>query len=281
MLGVFFSLLASRAVSFPTNDAVLAGDSEICMWVVAHTNYLPGTNTVVDWQNPMEAYGPAEGDVTNIVSLGDSGEITLSFELPVLNGPGWDFAVFENSFNEYFLELAFVEVSADGTNFVRFPGTSLTPNPVPFWGAFVDPADVDKLAGKYEAGKGTPFDLDDVGLDVIQSIRLVDIHGNGSVTDSVGNVIYDPDPTEGSGGFDLDGIGARYPATELSIQSVPAGAQLQWYGLSNLCYTVQRTENLLSIAWTNLTTICPQHGQIVSMVDSNAPSHRIYRLEIK
>ena len=33
-----------------------------------------------------------------IVSLGDGGYAVLSFERPIKNGPGWDFAIFENSF---------------------------------------------------------------------------------------------------------------------------------------------------------------------------------------
>ena len=32
-----------------------------------------------------------------IVSLGDGGEAILSFERFIENGPGWDFAIFENS----------------------------------------------------------------------------------------------------------------------------------------------------------------------------------------
>jgi hypothetical protein len=65
--------------------------------------------------------GPSDG---RTVSLGDGGTATLTFEYPVADGPGWDFAVFENgfsSFGGYFLELATVAVSSDGINFVPFP----------------------------------------------------------------------------------------------------------------------------------------------------------------
>jgi len=39
-----------------------------------------------------------------IVSLGDGGAAVLQFALPVRNGEGWDFAVFENSFDGLFLD---------------------------------------------------------------------------------------------------------------------------------------------------------------------------------
>ena len=74
--------------------------------------------------NDSSALGPAGANGT--VSLGDSGVATLTFDYPIYNGEGFDFAVFENGFmtndsNLAFLELAFVEVSSDGVNFYRFP----------------------------------------------------------------------------------------------------------------------------------------------------------------
>ena len=43
-----------------------------------------------------------------------------------MNGNSWDFCVFENAFNDSFLELGFVEVSSNGNDFYRFPSTSFT-----------------------------------------------------------------------------------------------------------------------------------------------------------
>ena len=63
---------------------------------------------------------------TEAISLGDGGTALLTFDRPIVNGAGPDFAVFENSFNDSFLELAFVEVSSDGIHFVRFPAISNT-----------------------------------------------------------------------------------------------------------------------------------------------------------
>jgi hypothetical protein len=60
-----------------------------------------------------------------------------------------------------------------------------------------------------------------VMLNAITRVRIVDIIGDGSFFDSDGDVIYDPYPTSGSIGFDLDAVGARYekdagePLTEI------------------------------------------------------------------
>src|ERR1700739_3119800 len=62
----------------------------------------------------------------SVVSLGDGGIAICIFQQPIVNAPGFDFAIFENSFDGNYLELAFVEVSSDGINFFRFPATSNT-----------------------------------------------------------------------------------------------------------------------------------------------------------
>lgn len=159
------------------------------------------------------------------VSLGDGGTATLSFEYAVVNGKGPDFVVFENAFpnpanpKEAFMELAFVEVSSDGINFVRFPAysnTATTQQTAPF--AYLDASLIHNLAGKYIFPYGTPFDLEDlkdstaIDINYITHIRLVDVIGtidpiSGS-KDIQNNLINDPYPTAfASGGFDLNGVG--------------------------------------------------------------------------
>ncbi len=169
------------------------------------------------------SYGEAadgEGQADNIVvSLGDGGTAILTFNHPVVNGEGWDFAVFENAFDDQFLELAFVEVSSDGENFFRFPSVSLTPDDeqVPTFGT-VDATKINNLAGKYRVLYGTPFDLEELinqeGLDVnnIIAIKVVDVIGsvddNFATYDSQGHKVNDPWPTAfNTGGFDLDAVG--------------------------------------------------------------------------
>lgn len=166
---------------------------------------------------PQNAVGPADGQ--SIVSLGDGGTATLVFDQPVFDGPGWDFAIFENSFNHTFLEFAFVEVSNDGQHFVRFPAISLI-DTVEQVGSFgqVDTRKIENLAGKFLGTWGTPFDLADLpdslhaNFDTITHIRLVDVIGtidpDLASRDADGRIINDPWPTPfPSSGFDLDAIG--------------------------------------------------------------------------
>ena len=176
------------------------------------------------------ATGKAEGMAVSVLSLGDFGQAILSFEYPITNGSGFDFAVFENSFSDDFLELAFVEVSSDGDYFVRFPAVSYTQTDVqvePF--GIIDPEKIHNLAGKYRQGFGTPFDLEDLkdidGLDVnhIIRIRILDVCGSiqteNASFDSQGNIINDPYPTAfESGGFDLDAVGVIHQDDGNSIQ---------------------------------------------------------------
>lgn len=171
----------------------------------------------VTFGDSTAALGPALEN--GVVSLGDAGAALCTFDPPISNGPGWDFAVFENGFSDEYLELAFVEVSSDGVNFVRFPAVSLTDTTAqtgPF--GLTDARLIHNLAGKYRIGFGTPFDLEELadspGLDLnlIKYVRIVDVIGSvqpeWSSRDIQGHPVNDPYPTPfESGGFDLDAIG--------------------------------------------------------------------------
>ncbi len=180
------------------------------------------------YNDPSWALGPVTGDNYDVVSLGDldatqiangdpPGRITLGFAKPIRDRTGADFVIFENGIiynsttGALFAELAHVEVSEDGVTFQRFPSTSLTPSPVGGYSS-LDPSDVHNLAGKHvnSSGEcwGTPFDIAQLGLEQITHVRLIDIPGDGSFSDSSGNPIYDPWPTFGSGGFDFEAVGA-------------------------------------------------------------------------
>jgi uncharacterized protein (TIGR03067 family) len=180
---------------------------------------------------PGNATGAANGSV---VSLGDGGSATLTFAGLIYNGPGADFVVFENAFffnGGVFGELGFVEVSSDGSNFVRFPSISLTQTATQVTNAnFTDPTKIHNLAGQFPNNsfggrfEGTPFDLEDLagsaGLNInaITHVRIEDVvgriapdAGSGYLprTDSQGNIINDPYSTDfASSGFDLDAVGA-------------------------------------------------------------------------
>lgn len=186
--------------------------------------FRPENGKVTSGLNEMATGRAGENGV---VSLGDGGTAVLTFPKPIADGPGPDFAVFENAFLDNFLELAFVEVSSDGIRFVRFPAISNTFIHVqigPF-DTLSDPTLLRNLAGKYRAQFGTPFDLyelkDSNGLDIsrISHVRIVDVVGSinpvSGSSDSRGVLINDPYPTPfESGGFDLDAVGVIHERTE-------------------------------------------------------------------
>ncbi|HEX3725390.1 MAG TPA: PEP-CTERM sorting domain-containing protein [Pirellulales bacterium] len=231
------------AAGQPGSTAIANSSSAFVEWAGGYENLVRGP---IDIANPAEgvasagdpsfALGPADGNSGHIVSLGDGGQITLTFAAPITNGAGADFAVFENGFSDTFLELAFVEVSSDGSDFVRFPAVSLTPttSQVAPFGA-LDPTNLDNLAGKYRAGFGTPFDLSQVAglsplVDVsdIRFVRIVDVVGSidpaYGTQDSLGNLVNDPYPTAfASGGFDLNGVGAIHMVPEPGTATLALG----------------------------------------------------------
>ncbi len=189
---------------------------------------------------PEDALGPAPGnDVLDVVSLGDGGSITLFFPDGIADGPGDDFAVFENGFYSVeglFAELAFVEVSSNGSDFARFGAISLREVPVPAFGP-LDPTEVRNLAGKQPIDLGTGFDLAELAdhplvasllldLEAVAYVRVVDAVGDGSRLDSLGEPVYDPYPTPfATGGFDLQGVGVLHTLPEPeAAASLVAGA---------------------------------------------------------
>jgi hypothetical protein len=185
--------------------------------------------------DPSFAVGKADG--SGVVSLGDGGTAILTFQSPIINGAGYDFAVFENGFpfgvdTLFFLELAFVEVSSDGQHYFRFPSLSLTDTIVQIDNANgINPNAINNLAGKYIVNYGTPFDLDELknisGLDIdnITYIKVIDIVGSLDTTytrrDASGRKINDPWPTPfASSGFDLDAIGVIHQKWQSGIDDI-------------------------------------------------------------
>lgn len=173
-------------------------------------------------------FGPPQ--TNGVISLGDAGTAICSFPFLIANGPGFDFAVFENSFDGFFLELAFVEVSSDGINFYRFPSHSLsdTTNQTSSFG-YTDATKINNLAGKYRCDFGTPFDLQELssvnGLNInaITHIKIQDVIGSlnkqYATYDSYSNKINDPWPTPfPSSGFDLDAIGVIHENKTTSLK---------------------------------------------------------------
>jgi len=234
-------------------------------WASGVAQYQPAAGVGIDWIDPAKALGPAIGNHTDIVSLGDNfpaGYITITFgdpEVPghpdhIRNEPGYDFVIFENAFaatwndpvlgffqGQVFVELAYVEVSSNGTDFARFAPVSLIEGPVQRYGT-IDSNNVYNFAGKHPNGyglcTGTGFDLEQlkhlsvvedstVDINDITHIRMVDIPGTGDFADIAvehidpatggawqyylnNHPIYDPWQTLDSGGLDLEAIGVLH-----------------------------------------------------------------------
>ncbi len=215
-------------------------------WALAASDYVR-SDAGAQFSDLPRALGPVTGDFADVVSLGDlsaaqlaammpKGRLTLHLTSPeqpepLRDLPGADFVIFENAFvanastGGIFGDLAYIEVSSDGVNYARFPSVSLTPAATGAFGTF-DPTQVFALAGKHANANGeswgTPFDLawlaahplvlaGLVNLDAIRFVRVVDIPGDGSSLDAAtptAHPIYDAWLTAGSGGFDLEAIGA-------------------------------------------------------------------------
>lgn len=188
-----------------------------------------------------------EDPTAHVLSLGNGGSVVVTFAEAIHDGPGADFAVFENGFadgtprggdtNRYtFAELAFVEVATTTNAWARFPsqylGTNVLYNfdaPSSNLWASQDVTLVDGLAGKHVIEFGTPFDLSalktgaavlngSVDLRCIRYVRIVDVVGDGSTGDASGRPVYDPyfnfmtghpnpAPPAANDGFDLRAIG--------------------------------------------------------------------------
>jgi hypothetical protein len=205
------------AAGEPGSDAVGADSASLVAWASVVENYAPGAGVLEEWRESSQALGPAEGNSFDIVSMGEGGTLTLGFDEPIADGLGPDFVLFENSFSDTFLEFAFIEVSSDGVTFVRFDSASQTRDSVGQFGG-VNPEHIGALGGRYRQGWGTPFDLGalrqrrevvtgELELASIRYVRILDVVGDGSMSDSFGRPIYDPTPTMESTGFDVDGLG--------------------------------------------------------------------------
>ena len=226
------STYAGRAPLNGDSPAVAVASPSILGWATGHSEYVPGADVTTNFQTPSGGYGSA---ASGLVVLGNKGSITLTFAAPITDGAGSDFAVFENGFLQsstsqlFFAELGYVEVSSNGTDFVRFDSASRGTSPIGAF-AFQDPRDLGGLAGKDPAGYGTPFDLTalrnesavrngTVDLSNITHVRIVDVVGasdypsiGDTSLDSFGRQIFDAHKTVGSGGFDLTGVAVLHQA---------------------------------------------------------------------
>ena len=215
------------------NNEYSRTDPAISFWASEVVDYELG---LMDYQQPelgYVSYGSATdilGDSGTIFSLGDHGSITVTFDQTITNGPGDDLVVFENGFayNGVFMEIGFVEVSSNGTDFSRLPALCRRDSQP---GGFdsSDPALFYNLAGNYVGGTG--IDLEDlitagdanvvsglVDLAAITHVRVVDVVGDidgaGTTFDYLNRPVADPYPTPfASSGMDITGVAGIHGGT--------------------------------------------------------------------
>lgn len=143
---------------------------------------------------PPTGRGPDAGSL-EVLSLGNEGQIVLGFEVDLIDGPGPDLLVFENTFAGW-VETAFVAVSEDGETWHEwpcdptdaengYPGCAGVNPPLSHPDNGIDPTDP-AVAG------GDAFDLADLGIARAKYVRIRDTGENqyGGST----------------GGFDLDAV---------------------------------------------------------------------------
>ena len=261
-------------------------------WATGAT-YTPSAQVIGPaWTNQANALGPAEADNTHLVSLGDldqgqidggsqPGSLVLEFDLPIVDQEGPDFAVFENTIivqatlGLIFGEMAYVDISSDGTNFARFPGVSLHTPATTYTNlpggrgyAYFDPRGVYNMAGKHVNNGdswGTPFDLRDlrwhplviggsVDLAEIRYVRIVDIPGSGDYLDhsSPARAVLDGWVTWGSGGADVDAVGVINFKTQCRIEPGASDAAISWFAVTNRIYQAQWRDDLRNGGWQDL-----------------------------
>lgn len=253
------------------------------------------------------------GTGTHVLSLGAGGSIIVSFDEAIGDGPGADFAVFENGFidsqrigdtNRYlFAELAFIEVGTTTNAWARFPTQSLGTNHLfnaTVWSnsyfASMDVRLVDGFAGKHLGSFGTPFDLaclrDQpnvtnglVDLNCIRFVRIVDIIGNGSSLDSSNRPIFDPffdcfsgypNPAAPSvlDGFDLRAIGV----INSGAVTQPKAGKISWFAAPGSLWQPQAA-NSPAGPWTNIGAQVTGSNSTIQVNDTDSRSPRFYRVE--
>lgn len=187
------------------NEAGKAGDTSwqpcspgVFASEVEDFHFGTGQNHGQDTLFPQAVFGPPDnGNVQEVVSLGNGGYVTLGFGgFYIVDGPGPDFVVFENPVANFF-ELATVAVSNDLVNWTEFPCTA--PEGASDFGSCagahyvyatrsngIDPLDPAQAGGDW-------YDLADIGVASARYVRI---------TDRV-----DLDGVDGV--FDLDAVGVR------------------------------------------------------------------------
>lgn len=161
---------------------------------------------------PGVALGPPVGGGefrggTDVVSLGDGGEIVLGFDVDIVDGPGDDLTVFENPFavpgtgDRYWEELGEVAVSLDGVTWATFACDAAGARPhtgCAGWSVVYASPGSGACATDPRVSGGDGFDLARVGVARARFVRVRDLRTQGLAPPSTG--------------FDLDAVAVLHAA---------------------------------------------------------------------
>ncbi|MBI4209053.1 MAG: hypothetical protein HY538_05025 [Deltaproteobacteria bacterium] len=203
-------------------------------FAVGVVSFVPGSNAGFGSDEfPEIVLGSPQGGgdgagSTDVLSLGDEGEIVLDFgDQVIVDKEGIDFTVFENPFfaggnpDSIFVEAGIVSVSQDGVIWCAFPfdldPTLSITNPARYQGfAGVQPVYADESGDPNpfdpSVSGGDSFDLASIGLSWARYLRITDpgfqktADADGDLIEDAGDHVMGP----GQGGFDLDAIAALY-----------------------------------------------------------------------
>jgi hypothetical protein len=203
--------LDSGMVATDGGPATEAGAVRADRFITKVVSFTPGPCSGFGSANmPGVVMGPPVGGgasmgSTDVVSLGNAGEIVVSFEPnAIVDGPGADLLVFENAFypggdpTRVYAEPGEVSVSDDGVTWTTFPctATSYPYGSCAGWHAvFSNPSNGISPIDPAVAG-GDPFDLADVGITRARYVRVRDKTHEDCPTGSRIN----------TNGFDLDAM---------------------------------------------------------------------------
>jgi len=299
-----FSSTLESLVYAPSYDGIPGTSSMFRGWVTGFQNFirpdidsggyarddadLPSGVTGAVVGRPLE-FDPEVWPIGHMLSLGNGGSITLMFDDIIVNGPGPDFAVFENGFDFgdlTYAEFAFVDVATTTNAWARFPVTFHDTNaPGMFKGS--DVTRVDGLAGKHSLAFGTPFDLDWLSSDTnvisgavdvnrIAYIRITDAVGDGSTVDQFGQSITDPysGTVSATDGFELRGVGVIHHAGLAAVQEENTMA-FTWFGYPGRDYQLQAGDGF---TWSDVGDVVVGTGGIHRVVLPPSGNAQLFRL---
>lgn len=176
---------ATRVVSFTPGEGATFGHSAMPDVVLG----------------PPQGAGDLRGG-TDVVSLGQGGEIVLAFDRDIVDEPGDDFVVFENAFSvpgadeRFWEELGEVSVSEDGARWVSFACNARGARPhagCAGWSPVYAGPSNGVCALDLRVSGGDSFDLASVGLPRARFVRIRDLSTQGLMAPATG--------------FDLDAVG--------------------------------------------------------------------------